>query len=113
MNNKEGADDDDDDDVVVSDVVAKSLGSLTHKFIAAESSLETSADAKLNWEANRYNIIEALEEKEKTESEEEREDFTEDYSNDARISNFLTTLYHVTHLKQFLMNKKVTVLEDL
>ena len=84
-----------------------------HTFITAESLLKTSADAEINWEANRCNIFEALEEKDKRESEEEREEVTEDYSTDAPILNFPKALNHVSRLKEFLMNKKVTVLEDL
>ena len=38
----------------------------------AECLLETSNDTEINWEPNTCEIIEALEEKEKTESEEER-----------------------------------------
>ena len=40
--------------------------------IEAESLLKTSDDAKTKWEGNECDIIEALEEKEKAESEEER-----------------------------------------
>ena len=59
-------------------------------------------------EANICDIIEALEEREKAESEEVREDD----STNALILNCLTDLNHVTHLKQFLMNKKLSVLEN-
>ena len=83
-----------------------------HEFIGVKSLLKTSDDAEINWEINTCDTIEDLEEKEKAESEEEREDVTNQYSTDAPISNFPTVLNHVTHLKQFLMNKKVTVLED-
>ena len=47
--------------------------------IEAESLLKTSHDAEINWEANAWDIVEALEEKEKGQSEEEREDATNDY----------------------------------
>ena len=40
--------------------------------IEAESLPKASDDAEINWEANACDIIEALEEKEKAESEEER-----------------------------------------
>ena len=53
--------------------------------IEAESLLKTSDDAEINWEANACDIIEALEEKEKAVSEEEREDATDDYSMDTNI----------------------------
>ena len=59
-------------------------------------------------EANICDIIEALEERENAESEEVREDD----STNALILNCPTDLNHVTHLKQFLMNKKLTVLEN-
>ena len=82
--------------------------------IEAESLLKTSDDAKTKWEGNECDIIEALEEKEKAESEEEREDATDDYSTDTVISSFPTALNHVIYLKQFLMNKGFTdVVEDL
>ena len=82
--------------------------------IEAESLLKTSDDAEINWEANACDIIEALEEKEKAESEEEREDATDDYSTDTVISSFPTALNHVIYLKQFLINKGFTdVVEGL
>ena len=82
--------------------------------IEAESLLKTSDDAEINWEANACDIIEALDEKEKAESEEEREDATDDYSTDTLISSFPTALNHVIYIKQFLMNKGFTdVVEDL
>ena len=82
--------------------------------IEAESLLKTSDDAEINWEANACDIIEALDEKEKAESEEEREDATHDYSTDTVISSFPTALNHVIYLKQFLINKGFTdVVEDL
>ena len=82
--------------------------------IEAESLLKTSDDAEINWEANACDIIEALDEKEKAESEEEREDATDDYSTDTVISSFPTALNHVIYLKQFLMNKGFTdVVEEL
>ena len=82
--------------------------------IEAESSLETSDDARINWEVNTCDITEALEEKEKTESEEEREDVTDDYSADTLKLNFPTALNHVTYLKQFLINKGFNnVVEEL
>ena len=76
--------------------------------------MKTSDDAKINWGANACDIIEALDEKEKAESEEEREDATDDYSTDTLISSFPTALNHVIYQKQFLMNKGFTdVAEDL
>ena len=82
--------------------------------IEAESLLKTSDDAEINWEANTCDIVEVLDEKEKAESEEEREDATDDYSTDTLISSFPTALNHVIYLKQFLMNKGFTdVVEDL
>ena len=60
---------------------------------------QTCDDAKINWEANACDIIEALNEKEKAESEEEREDATDYYSTDTVISSFSTTLNHVIYLK--------------
>ena len=68
--------------------------------IEAESLLKTSDDPEINWEAK--------------ESEEEKEDPTNDYSTDTVISSFPTALNHVIYLKQFLMNKGFTdVVEDL
>ena len=68
----------------------------------------------MNLEANACNIIEALEEKEKAESEEKREDATDHYSTDGVISSFPTAFNHVTYIKQFLINKGFTdVVEDL
>ena len=82
--------------------------------IEAESLLKTSDDAEINWEANACDIIKALEDTGKAESEEERDDATDDYSTDTLISSFPTALNHVIYLKQFLMNKGITdVVEDL
>ena len=72
--------------------------------IKAESLLKTIDDVETNWEANACDIIEALEEKEKAESEEEKEDATDDYSMDTVISSFPTDLNQVIYLKQFLTN---------
>ena len=81
--------------------------------IEAESLPKTSDDAEINCEANACDIIEALDEKEKSESEEERKDAADDYSTDTVISSFPTALNHVIYLKQFLMNKGFDVVEDL
>ena len=82
--------------------------------IEAECLLKTSDDAEINWKANACDITEALKEKEKAESEEEREDATDDYSTDTVISSFPTAFNHVIYLTQFLMNKEFTdVVEDL
>ena len=50
----------------------------------------------------------------KTESEEEKEDVTDDYSADTLKLNFPTALNHVTYIKQFLINKGFNnVVEEL
>ena len=72
--------------------------------IKAESLLKTIDDAETNWEVNAFDITEALEEKEKAESEEEKEDATDDYSMDTVISNFPIALNQVIYLKQFSAN---------
>ena len=113
-NNEESDDDDDDDKIDFNFVAKKVLNHSIDELIEAESLLKTSDDAKTKWEGNECDIIEALEEKEKAESEEEREDATDDYSTDTVISSFPTALNHVIYLKQFLMNKGFTnVVEDL
>ena len=56
--------------------------------------------------------FEALEEKEKAESAEERGDATDDYSTDTLISSSLTALNHFIYLKQFLVNKSFTDVEE-
>ena len=110
----EESDDDDDNEIDFNLVVKKVPNYSINELIKAESLLKTSDDAEINWEANTCDIIEAFEEKEKAESEEEREDATDDYSTDTVISSFPTALNHVIYLKQFLMNKGFTdVLEDL
>ena len=82
--------------------------------IKAESLPKTSDDAEINWGANACDINEALEQKEKAESEEEKEDATNDFSMGILISSFPTNLNHVIYLKQFLTNKGFTdVVEDL
>ena len=92
----------------------KSFNHSISELIEAESLLKTSDDAEINWEANACDIIKALEEKEKAELEEERNDATDDYSTDTLIWSFPTALNHVSYLKQFLMNKGITnVVEDL
>ena len=92
----------------------KVLNHSIDELIKAESLLKTSDNAEINWEANTCDIVEVLDEKEKAESEEEREDATDDYSTDTLISSFPTALNHVIYLKQFLMNKGFTdVVEDL
>ena len=114
VNNEESDHDNDDDGIDFSLVAKKVLNHSIDELIEAESLLKTSDDAQINWEANAWDIIEALEEKEKAESEEEREDATDDYSTDTVISSFPTALNHVIYLKQFLMNKGFTdVVEDL
>ena len=113
-NNEESDDDDDDDEIDFNLVAKKVLNHSIDELIEAESLLKTSDDAEINWEANACDIIEALEEKEKAESEEEREDATDDYSTDTVISSFPTALNHVIYLKQFLINKGFTdVVEGL
>ena len=82
----------------------KVLNHSIDELIEAESLLKTSDDPEINWEANTCDIIETLEENEKAESEEEKEDPTNDYSTDTVISSFPTALNHVTYLKQFLIN---------
>ena len=110
----EESDDDDDNEIDFNLVVKKGPNYSINELIKAESLLKTSDDAEINWEANICGIIEALDEKEKAESEEERDDATHDYSTDTVISSFPTALNHVIYLKQFLMNKGFTdVVEDL
>ena len=115
-NNEESGDEESDyEDEIDFNLNAKKV--LIHsmdELIEAESLVKTSDDAEINWEANACDIIEALDEKEKAESEEEREDAADDYSTDTVISSFPTALNHVIYLKQFLMNKGFTdVVEDL
>ena len=113
-NNEESDDDDADDEIDFNVAAKKVLNHSIDELIEAESLLKTSDDAEINWEANACDIIEALEEKEKAESEEEREDATDDYSTDTVISSFPTALNHVIYLKQFLINKGFTdAAEDL
>ena len=110
-NNEES---DDDDQIDFNLVVKKVLNHSIDELIEEESLLKTSDDAEINSEANTCNIVEVLDEKEKAESEEEREDATNDYSRDTVISSFPIALNHVIYLKQFLMNKGFTdVVEDL
>ena len=71
-NNEESDDDDDDDKIDFNFVAKKVLNHSIDELIEAESLLKTSDDAKTKWEGNECDIIEALEEKEKAESEEER-----------------------------------------
>ena len=112
--NEESDIDDEDDETDFNLVVKKVLNHSIYELIEAESLLKTSDDAEINWEANACDIIEALDEKEKAESEEVREDATDDYSTDTVISSFQTALNHVIYLKQFLMDKGFTnVVEDL
>ena len=113
-NNEESGDDDDGDKIDFNLVAMKVLSHSMDELIVTESLVKTSDDAEINWEPNACDIIEALDEKEKAESEEEREDATDDYSTDTVISSFPTALNHVIYLKQFLMNKGFTdVVEDL
>ena len=81
----------------------KVLNHSIDELIEEESLLKTSDDAEINWETNACDI-ETLEEKEKAEPGEEKEDPTDDYSTDTVISSFLTALNHVIYLKQFLVN---------
>ena len=114
VSNEESDDDDDDNEIDFNLVVKKVPNYSINELIKAESLLKTSDDAEINWEANICGIIEALDEKEKAESEEERDDATHDYSTDTVISSFPTALNHVIYLKQFLMDKGFTdVVEDL
>ena len=107
VNNEESDDGDDDDEIDFNLVVKKVLNHSINELIETESLLKLSDDAEINWEANTCDIIEAPAEKEKAESEEEREDATNDYSTDTAISSFLTAL-NVIYLKQVLMNKACT-----
>ena len=113
--NNEDSDNGDDDHEIDFNLVAKKV--LNHsidELIEAESLLKTSDDAEINWETNACDIIEALGEKEKAESEEEREDATDNYLTVTVILNFPTALNHVIYLKQFLMNKGFAdVVKDL
>ena len=113
--NNEKSDDDDDDEEIDFNLVAKKVVNHSiNELIEAESLLLASDDAEINWERNTCDIMEAFDEKEKAESEGEREDATDDYSTDTLISSFPTALNHVIYLKQFLMNKGFTdVVEDL
>ena len=100
--NEESDNGDDDDYEIDFNLVAKKvLNHSVDELIQAESLLKTSDDAEIIWEANACDIIEALEEKEKAKSEEEREHATDDYSTDPLIPSFPTALNHVTYLKQF------------
>ena len=113
-NNEESGDDDDGDKIDFNLVAMKVLSHSMDELIVTESLVKTSDDAEINWEPNACDIIEALDEKEKAESEEEREDATDDYSTDTVISSFPTAFNHVIYLTQFLMNKGFTdVVEDL
>ena len=58
------------------------------ELLEVESLLKTLDDAEIKWEANAYDIIDTLEEKEKLESEKESEYITDGYSTDALTSNF-------------------------
>ena len=102
VNNEESDDEDDDDEIDFNLVTKKVLNHSIDELIEAESLLKTSDDPKINWETNSCDIIEALE-MEKAESDEEKEDATDDYSTDILISSFPTALNHVIYLNQFLM----------
>ena len=71
VSNEKTDDDDDDNEIDFNLVVKKVPNYSINELIKAESLLKTSDDAEINWEANACDIIEALEEKEKAESEEE------------------------------------------
>ena len=58
------------------------------ELLEVESLLKTLDDAEIKWEANAYDIIDTLEEKDKLESEKESEYITDGYSTDALTSNF-------------------------
>lgn len=58
------------------------------ELLEVESLLKTLDDAEIKREANAYDIIDTLEEKEKLESEKESEYITDGYSTDALTSNF-------------------------
>ena len=58
------------------------------ELLEVESLLKTLDDAEIKWEANAYDIIDTLEEKDKLESEKESEYITNGYSTDALTSNF-------------------------
>ena len=98
-NNEESNDVDDEDEIDFNLVVKKVLNYSIYELIKAESLLKTSDDAEINWEANTCDITEALEEKEKAESKEEREYATNNYSTNTLISSFPTTLNHVIYSK--------------
>ena len=72
VNNEESDDEDDDNKIDFNLVAKKVLNHSIDELIEAESLLKKSDDAKINCEGNACDIIEALEEKEKAESEEER-----------------------------------------
>ena len=115
-NNEESGDEESDyEDEIDFNLNAKKV--LIHsmdEMIEAESLVKTRDDAEINWEANACDIIEALDENEKAESEKEREDAIDDYSTYTVISSFPTAFNHVIYLNQFLMNKGFTdVVEDL
>ena len=113
--NNEESDDDNDSNKIDSNVVVKKvLNHSINELTEAENLLETSDNTKIDWQANACDLFDALEEKKKAESKEEREDFTDDYSMDTLILSFPKALNHVTYLKQFLMNKGFTdVVENL
>ena len=94
-NNEESGDDDDGDKIDFNLVAMKVLSHSMDELIVTESLVKTSDDAEINWEPNACDIIEALDEKEKAESEEEREDATNDYSTDTNIkfSNSFKSCY--------------------
>ena len=98
-NNEESNDVDDEDEIDFNLVVKKVLNHSIHELTEAESLLKTSDDAEINWGANTCDIIEALEEKEKAESKEEREYATNNYSTNTLISSFPKTLNHVIYPK--------------
>ena len=85
-NNEESDDDDDVNKIDFNLVAKKVVNHLIDELIKAESLVKTSDDAEINWEANACDIIEALGEKEKAESKEERKNTINDYSTDTLIS---------------------------
>ena len=114
VNNEESHDDNDNNKMDFHAVPRKVFNYSINELIEAESLLEITDDAKINWEAITFDIIEALEEKEKAESENERGDVTHDYSTNTLILNFATASNRVTYLQQFLKNKGLTdVVQDL
>ena len=93
--NNEESDDDHDGDKIDFNLVAKNvLNHAIDELIEAESLLKASDNAKINWEANSMILFKPLKKTKKAESEEEREDATNDYSTDTLMLSFLSALNH-------------------